>query len=403
MNDAAPPVPGARRAHVTGWGRYAPAQVLTNADLERMVDTSDEWIRSRTGIRERRVAAAHETTASMGAVAGLRAIRTAGLEPDDIDLILLATLTPDYWMPSTAALVKEAIGNTKASAFDVMAACSGFVYGFATAQAYIQAGLAQHVLVIGSELLTRFLDYTDRSTCILFGDGAGAVVVSGSEEPGGALGIEMTTEPQGAYMIWLPAGGSKAPPSAETIRRGEHYVRMEGNQTYRFATKTMATTALESIRKSGLGASDVDLFIPHQANVRIIEAVAKGLDLPMEKIYVNLDRYGNTSAASVPIALAEAVNEGRVKVGDNVTIVAFGAGFTSGAVTIEWTADPARGLVGEAAVQPEDVHVRLPVDWDSVDPIPEALAEVMRRKGSVDVPLDDVVPGEPERAKLPVG
>ncbi len=403
MNDAAPPVPGARRAHVTGWGRYAPAQVLTNADLERMVDTSDEWIRSRTGIRERRVAAAHETTASMGAVAGLRAIRTAGLEPDDIDLILLATLTPDYWMPSTAALVKEAIGNTKASAFDVMAACSGFVYGFATAQAYIQAGLAQHVLVIGSELLTRFLDYTDRSTCILFGDGAGAVVVSGSDQPGGALGIEMTTEPQGAYMIWLPAGGSKAPPSAETIRRGEHYVRMEGNQTYRFATKTMATTALESIRKSGLEASDVDLFIPHQANVRIIEAVAKGLDLPMEKIYVNIDRYGNTTAASVPIALAEAVNEGRVQVGDNVTIVAFGAGFTSGAVTIEWTADPARGLAGEAAVRPEDVNVRLPVDWDSVDPIPEALAEVMRRKGSVEVPLDDVVPGEPERAKLPVG
>ena len=244
MNDAA-----ALRAHVTGWGRYAPAQVLTNADLERMVDTSDEWIRSRTGIRERRVAAAHETTASMGAVAGLRAIRTAGLEPDDIDLILLATLTPDYWMPSTAALVKEAIGNTRAAAFDVMAACSGFVYAFSTAQAYITAGLAKHVLVIGAELLTRFLDYTDRSTCILFGDGAGAVVVSGSDEPGGALGIEMTTEPQGAYMIWLPAGGAKAPPSAQTIARGEHYVRMEGKETYRFATKTMATTAVESIRK----------------------------------------------------------------------------------------------------------------------------------------------------------
>ena len=389
------------RAHVTGWGRYAPAQVLTNADLERLVDTSDEWIRTRTGIRERRVAAAHETTASMGAVAGLRAIRTAGIEPEDIDLILLATLTPDYWMPSTAALVKEAIGNTKATAFDVMAACSGFVYGFATAQAYIQAGLAKHVLVIGAELLTRFLDYTDRSTCILFGDGAGAVVLSASDEPGGALGIEMTTEPQGAYMIWLPAGGSKAPPSDETIRRGEHFVRMEGRETYRFATKTMATTALESIRKSGLEPADIDLFVPHQANVRIIEAVAKGLDLPMDKMFVNLDRYGNTSAASVPIALAEAVNEGRVQVGDNVTIVAFGAGFTSGAVTIEWTADPARGRVGDEAVRPEDVSVRLPVDWDSVDPIPEALAEVMRRPGSLDVPLDDVVPGEPAPAARP--
>jgi 3-oxoacyl-[acyl-carrier-protein] synthase-3 len=392
-----------RHAHITGWGRYAPAQVLTNADLERMVDTSDEWIRARTGIRERRVAAANETTASMAAVAGLRAIRTAGIDPEDIDLILLGTLTPDYWMPSTAALVKEAIGNTKAAAMDVAAACSGFVYAFATAQAYIVAGLAKHVLVIGSELLTRFLDYTDRSTCILFGDGAGAVVVSASDEPGGALGVEMTTEPRGAYMIWLPAGGAKSPPSAETIARGEHYVRMEGKETYRFATKTMATTALESIRKSGLQPSDIDLFIPHQANIRIVEAVAKGLDLPMDKMFVNLDKYGNTSAASVPIALAEAVNEGRVKVGDNVVIVAFGAGFTSGAVTINWTADPARGLVGDAAVRPEDVSVRLPVDWDSVDPIPEALAELMARPGPVDVPLDDVVPGEPEHAKQPVG
>jgi 3-oxoacyl-[acyl-carrier-protein] synthase-3 len=396
VNDAT--TPAVRRAHVTGWGRYAPAQVLTNADLEKMVDTSDEWIRTRTGILERRVAAANETTASMGAVAALRALHTAGLQPDDIDLILLATLTPDYWMPATAALVKEAIGNTRATAFDVMAACSGFVYGFATAQAYIQAGLAKHVLVIGSELLTRFLDYTDRSTCILFGDGAGAVVLSASDEPGGAMGVEMTTEPQGAYMIWLPAGGSKSPPSAETIARGEHYVRMEGNQTYRFATKTMATTALESIRRSGLQPSDVDLFIPHQANVRIIEAVAKGLDLPMDKMFINLDKYGNTSAASVPIALAEAVNQGCVRVGDNVTIVAFGAGFTSGAVTIQWTADPARGMTADDAVRPEDVSVRLPVDWDSVDPIPEALAALMSQPGTLDVPLDDVAPGEPEPA-----
>src|SRR6476660_4169497 len=191
------PAPGSGsgpiRAHVTGWGRYVPAQVLTNADLERMVDTSDEWIRSRTGIRERRVAAAHETTASMGAVAGLRAIRTAGIEPEDIDVIILATLTPDYWMPSTAARVKEAIGNTRAAAFDVAAACSGFVYAYSTAHAYITSGMAKHVLVIGAELLTRFLDYSDRNTCILFGDGAGAVVVSASDEPGGGLGMELTT------------------------------------------------------------------------------------------------------------------------------------------------------------------------------------------------------------------
>ena len=398
MNASAAP---GRRAHVTGWGRYAPSQILTNRDLERMVDTNDEWIVSRTGIRERRVAAAHETTASMAAVASLRAIRTAGIEPDDIDLILLATLTPDYWMPSTAALVKEAIGNTRAAAMDVAAACSGFVYAFASAQAYIASGMAKHVLVIGAELLTRFLDYSDRSTCILFGDGAGAVVLSASEEPGGSLGIEMTTEPQGAYMIWLPAGGAKAPPSPGTIARGEHFIRMEGRETYRFATKTMATTALESIRQAGLEPADIALFIPHQANVRIIEAVAKGLGLPMDRMFVNLDRYGNTSAASVPIALAKAVNEGRVKVGDNIVIVAFGAGFTSGAVTMQWTADPARGVAGDAAVRPEDVHVRLPVDWDSVDPIPDALAAIMARPGPVDVPLDDVVPGEPEAAHRP--
>ena len=387
------------RAHVTGWGRYVPEQILTNADLEKMVDTNDEWIVSRTGIRERRVAAAHETTASMASVAALRAIRTAGLEPDDIDLILLATLTPDYWMPSTAALVKEAIGNHKAAAMDVAAACSGFVYAFSTAQAYVTSGMAKHVLVIGAELLTRFLDYTDRATCILFGDGAGAVVVSASTEPGGSLGLELTTEPQGAYMIWLPAGGAKSPPSRETVARGEHYIRMEGRETYRFATRTLASTALESVRKAGLGPDDISLFIPHQANIRIIEAVAKGLDLPMDRMFVNLDRYGNTSAASVPIALAEAVNEGRVAVGDNICIVAFGAGFTSGAATIQWTADPARGVAGDAAVQPGDIEVRLPVDWDSVDPIPPALAELMARD-TLQVPLDDVVPGEPAHREV---
>jgi len=382
--------PASHAVRLTGWGRYAPAQVLTNADLERMVDTNDEWIVSRTGIRERRVAAAHETTASMAAVAGLRAIRTAGLEPDDIDLILLATLTPDYWMPSTAALVKEAIGNTRAPAFDVAAACSGFVYAYATASAYIAAGMAKHALVIGAELLTRFLDYTDRGTCILFGDGAGAVVLSASDEP--------TSEPQGAYMIWLPAGGSKSPSSAETIARGEHKIRMEGRETYRFATRTLASTALAAVEKAGWQQADIDLIVPHQANIRIIEAVAKGLGLPMERMFVNLDRYGNTSAASVPIALAEAVNEGRVAVGDKLVFVAFGAGFTSGAVALEWTADPARGPIGDAAVRAEDVTIRKPVDWDSVDPIPPALVEVLSRPLPVDLDLTDVIPGEPEPA-----
>jgi len=324
-----------RRAHITGWGHYAPRQVLTNHDLERLVDTSDEWIVTRTGIRERRVAAAHETTASMAAVAGLRAIRVAGLDSDDIDLILVATLTPDYWMPSTAALVKEAIGNSRAAAMDVAAACSGFVYAFSTAQAYVTSGIARHVLVIGAELLTRFLDYTDRGTCILFGDGAGAVVVSGSDEPGGALGVELTTSPEGAYMIWLPAGGAKAPPSEETIARGEHYIRMEGRETYRFATKTLASTALAAVERAGLTADDIELFIPHQANIRIIEAVAKGLDLPMERFYVNVDRFGNTSAASVPLALDLAVRDGRILPGQRVMLLGVGGGFTWGAALVE--------------------------------------------------------------------
>ena len=392
---------GIRSVRLTGWGRYAPAGILTNADLEKLVDTNDEWIVSRTGIRERRVAAAGETTGSMGAVAGLRAIRTAGIEPDDIDIIIVATLTPDYWMPSTAALVKEAIGNHRAAAFDVSAACSGFVYGYATASAYIAAGLARHVLVIGAELLTRFIDYTDRSTCILFGDGAGAVVLSASDEPTAPVGIELTTEPEGAYMIWLPAGGSTSPPSAETVARGEHRIRMEGRETYRFATRTLATTALAAVAKAGWAPGDVDLFIPHQANMRIIEAVAKGLGLPMEKMFVNLDKYGNTSAASVPIALAEAVNEGRLKPGDKVVLVAFGAGFTSGGVALEWTGDPEAGRRGEAAVRPEDVSIRRPVDWDSVDPIPAALADILRRPLSVDLDLSDVAPGEPEPAHAP--
>jgi 3-oxoacyl-[acyl-carrier-protein] synthase-3 len=385
------PATPARAAHITGWGYYAPAGVLTNRDLERMVDTSDEWIVTRTGIRERRVAAAGETTASMGAIAGRRAIAVAGLEPDDIDLILVATLTPDYWMPSTAALVKEAVGNTTAAAMDVAAACSGFVYAFATAQAYVTAGLARHVLVVGSELLTRFLDYTDRSTCILFGDGAGAVVVSGSDAPGGALGIELTTEPSGAYMIWLPAGGAAAPPSPETIARRQHFIRMEGRETYRFATRTLAASALAAIERAGWRPEEIDLFIPHQANIRIIESVAKGLGLPMEKMFVNLDRYGNTSAASVPIALAEAVESGRVKIGDRLVFVAFGAGFTSGAVALQWTADPARSRLADA-IRPQDVRVRTPVDWDAVDPVPPALAEILARPGPVPLDLEMVVP-----------
>src|ERR671914_355000 len=374
-----------KSARVTGWGMYAPERRLTNADLERVVDTSDEWIVSRTGIRERRIAAAHETTATLSAIAGKRAIAVAGLAPDDIDVILVATLTPDYWMPSTGALVKEAIGNTTAAAMDVMAACSGFVYAYSVADSYIRSGMFRNALVIGAETLSRFLDFSDRSTCILFGDGAGAVVLSASEEDGGGMaGLEMTTDPDGAYMIWLPSGGARSPASGQTLARGEHYVRMEGKETYRYATKTMATTALKAIERAGWQPDEIDLFIPHQANVRIIEAVAKGLGLPMEKMFTNVDRYGNTSAASVGLALAEAVDSGRVQAGDKIVLVAFGAGFTSGAAAIEWTAAPALGRRAESVVPV--ASVRAPVDWDSVAPIPPRLLEVMA--GGPPVPLD---------------
>ncbi len=386
-----------RSVRVTGWGSYVPERVLSNADLERIVDTSDEWIRTRTGIRERRVAAPHETTATLAAIAGKRAIATAGLAPDDIDLIVVATLTPDHPMPSTAALVKEAISNTTAAAFDIGAACSGFVFGYATADAYVRSGLARHVLVIGAELLTRFLDFEDRGTCILFGDGAGAVVLSASDEEGGGMaGLELTTDPDGAYMIWMPSGGSRSPASIETARRGEHFIRMEGRETYRYATRTLAGSALSAIEKAGWTPDDVDLFIPHQANVRIIEAVARGLKLPMERMFVNIDKYGNTSAASVGIALDEAVREGRVKPGDKLVFVAFGAGFTSGAIALGWTADPADSLRSERVAP--IASVRAPLDWDSVDPIPPRLAAVLDDPTGPPVPLDDVVPGEPEHA-----
>ena len=386
-----------RSVRITGWGSYVPERVLSNADLERMVDTSDEWIRARTGIRERRVAAPHETTATLGAIAAKRAIATAGLAPDDIDLIVVATLTPDYPMPSTAALVKEAIGNTTAAAFDIAAACSGFVFAYAIADPYVRSGMARHVLVIGAELLTRFLDFQDRGTCILFGDGAGAVVLSASDQDGGGMaGLELTTDPDGAYMIWLPSGGSRSPASGETARRGEHFIRMEGRETYRYATRTLAASALSAIGKAGWTPEEVDLFIPHQANVRIIEAVAKGLRLPMDKMVVNIDKYGNTSAASVGIALDEAVREGRVKPGDKLVFVAFGAGFTSGAIALSWTADPADSARSDA-VEPV-ASVRAPVDWASVDPIPPRLAAVLNDPQGPPVPLDDVVPGDPERA-----
>ncbi len=361
-----------RSARIVGWGYYAPQRVLTNADLEQLVDTSDEWIRTRTGIRERRVAAPWESTTSLASVAARRALAVADVDPAEVDLILVATVTPDYQFPSTAALVKEVIGSPRAAAMDLAAACSGWVYALTSAHAYVMSGMYRTVLVIGAEVLSRVTDFTDRNTCVLFGDGAGAALVQASDEPGGGLlGFELTVDPSGAYNIWVPAGGNRNPTTPATLERRGHYIRMDGRETYRYSTRTLASSALTAIRRAGLTPDDISLFVPHQANIRIIESVAKQLGLTPDRVYVNVDRYGNTSAASVPMALSEAVERGRVQPGDRLVFVAFGAGYTSGAAVLEWTADPAASARA-AAIGP-DVVVRAPRDWTADDPTPPEL------------------------------
>lgn len=373
-----------RRVQVTGWGAYAPSLVLTNADLERMVETSDEWIVTRTGIRERRIAGPGDTTASMAAVAGLRAIATAGLTVHDIDLILVGTLTPDYPLPSAAVLVKEAIGNSHAAAMDLAAACSGFVYGYGIAHAYLASGLARHALVIGSETMSRCTEWTDRGTCVLFGDGAGAVVLSASDEPGGTMGIELNTETAATYSIWVPGGGAARPASEATVAAREHYMRMKGQETFKLAVRKLSSTSLMAVEKAGIDLNDVDLVVPHQANARILEALAKMVHYPLERVFINIDRYGNTSAASVPIALTEAIAAGRVKPGDRILMAAFGAGGTSGAVVLEWTADPANRLRAEG-IGPERVTL-LDSGLEPVNPFPPALEWILDRSGQPAAP-----------------
>jgi 3-oxoacyl-[acyl-carrier-protein] synthase-3 len=356
-----------RSARVTGWGMYAPETVLTNAFIETLVETSDEWIRSRTGISERRIAAPWESTATLAATAGRRAIAVAGLDPDEIDMVMVATCTPDYQLPATAAVVTEALGTRRAAAMDVGAVCSGFIYAYATAHAYVMSGLARHVVVIGAEVMSRILDFKDRNTCVLFGDGAGAVVLSASDEPGGGLlGVELTADATGAYKIWIPSGGSRDPDQV-----GSRFLYMDGRDTYRYATRTLASSALAAVEKAGLLPDDVTLVVPHQANLRIIEAVTKQLSIPMDRVFLNLDRYGNTSAASVPLALTEAVDTGRVHPGDRLAFVAFGSGYTSGAILLEWTADPAAGARA-ASVEPV-ASLSAPPDWPEVDPTPPEL------------------------------
>ena len=335
----------APNAVITGWGMYAPSRVMTNDDLTRLVDTSDEWIVQRTGIRERRIAAEDETTTILSVNAARDALAVAGLDPTELDLVIVATCSPDYPLPATSVTVATALGATHAAGFDLQAACSGFLYGLATGSSFIQSGMYRNVLVIGVEILSRFLNWNDRNTCVLFGDGAGAVLLQASSQPGGLIGFNLFSDGTGYEGIIVPAGGSVCPASPHTSADGKHFIQMAGREVYKYATRQLADSAVAALRDAGVAVGDVDQFVFHQANLRIIENVQRQLEIPDEKLYINIEKYGNTSAASVPMALVEAVAAGRVKPGDKILMVAFGAGYTAGAAVVEWTADPARAFL----------------------------------------------------------
>lgn len=323
------------RARISGTGSYAPTKVLTNADLERMVATSDEWIRERTGIRERHIAGTGEACSDLAVQAGKRALAAAGIAAADLDMILVATCTGDYPLPATACLVQHQLGATKAAACDLSAACCGFVYALSVADAYVKTGM-RHVLVIGSEVMSAITDWTDRNTCVLFGDGAGAAVISASEGKRGILSTHLRSDGNLCELIAVPGGGSRTPPSEKVLAEGMQYIKMKGNETFKVAVRTLEEIARETLEANHLRVEDVDLYVPHQANVRILKAVVERLGLPIEKVVLNLDRHGNTSAASIPIALDEAVRAGRIKDGSLVMLGAFGAGLTWASALIRW-------------------------------------------------------------------
>ncbi len=322
---------------IVGIGAYVPERVLTNQDLERMVDTSDQWIVERTGIRERRIAADHEATSDLSYHASLRALEHAGLKPEDLDMIIVGTATPDMMFPATACLLQARLGIRHRPCFDVEAGCPGFVFTLEVARGMLSLNdVYRRILVVGADTLSRITDWSDRNTCVLFGDGAGAVVVEKDDSDRGILATVLGGDGTLGDLLYLPAGGSRRPASQETVARREHYIKMEGREVFRYAVLGMQESSLAALEKAGLRPEDVDWLVPHQANWRIIDATAKRLNLPPEKVYVNIDRYGNTSAASIPIALHEMVQRGLLKEGQIVLLVAFGAGFTWGATVIRW-------------------------------------------------------------------
>lgn len=330
-----------RTSTITGWGLYAPERVLTNADLEKIVDTSDEWIQSRSGIRERHIVGPDEHTSTMSVAAARQAMERAGVTADDLDLILVATSTPDYLTPPVSSQIQDMLGAHRAGAMALVVGCTGFVYAVVSAHQFIATGAARTVLVVGAETISRNLDWTDRTTCVLFGDGAGAVVMQASDEAGaGVQSFVLGSDGSGAEHLIQPSGGTRNPPSAETISAGDNYLRMNGREVFKFATTKMSESLVQVMDEAGITADDIDLFIPHQANARIIEYAAKKGGIPMEKVVMNVDRYGNTSAASIPIALAEAFEAGRAKPGDTLALVGFGAGLTWAACLFKLAAEP---------------------------------------------------------------
>ena len=324
-----------RKIGIIGLGAYLPEKVLTNKDLEKMVDTTDEWIMTRTGIKERRIAREDQATSDLATEAAKRALADAKLKPEDIDLIIVATITPDMFFPATACLVQAKLGARTVPAFDISVACSGFIYGIAIATQFLQSGTYKYALVIAAEKLSSITDWSDRNTCVLFGDGSGAAVL-GPVEKGGILSVHLGANGKEGDLIKLPAGGSKIPASKKSIDERLHFIRMNGVELFKHAVKIMADAALEATRPLGLKAEDLSLVIPHQANIRILNAVAKRMGLSPDKIYLNIERYGNMSAASSAVALVEAVQEGRIKKGDKILLDAFGGGLTWGAIVIEW-------------------------------------------------------------------
>lgn len=325
-----------RYAHVTGWGLAVPDEILTNERLAQIVETSDDWIVSRTGIRERRIARKDQSTATLAADAARRALELTEIDARDLDLIIVATSSPEHLFPATACLVQDNIGAIKAGAFDLSAACTGFIFALNMAAQSIRTGSIENALVIGSETLSRLVNWDDRSTCILFGDGAGAFVLQGSDQPGGILSAVMRSDGSGGNLLSVPAGGSKIPSSHQAIEQKQHLIQMNGREVFRFATRVMASATRESAQQAGWDVLDIDFVIPHQANQRIIEAAARGLRLPMEKFIVNLEKYGNTSTASIPLAMVEALEDGRIPDGSNLVLVGFGAGLTWGALSMHW-------------------------------------------------------------------